>query len=92
MRRSRFFTWRCDRLGPVNETRTKSSTYQLVVRGDLDPRCVYLFDGIQMRHAADLTIMTGRIIDQAQLHGFIDRVEELGLELLSVEQLSYSLS
>ncbi len=36
--------------------------------------------------------MTGRIIDQAQLHGFIDRVEELGLELVSVEQLSYSLS
>ena len=42
-----------------------------------------------MRHVADLTIMTGRIIDQAQLHGFIDRVNELGLELLSVEKLSY---
>ena len=70
----------------------KHATYQLVARGDVDPRCVYLFGGLQMRHAADLTIMTGRIVDQTQLHGLIDRVEELGLELLSVEQLSYSMS
>ena len=76
----------------MNETRTKNATYQLVVRGDLDPLVVYLFDAMTMRQAADLTIMTGRIIDQAQLHGLLDRVEELGLELLSVEQLSYSMS
>jgi hypothetical protein len=78
--------------GAVGKARVKQSTYQLVVRGDLDPRCVYLFGHLEMRHAADLTIMTGRIVDQAQLHGLIDRVEELGLELLSVEQLSYSTS
>jgi hypothetical protein len=72
--------------------RLKHATYELVVRGELDPRYVYLFGGLQMRHAADLTIMTGRIVDQAQLHGLIDRVQELGLELLSVEQLSYSMS
>jgi hypothetical protein len=36
--------------------------------------------------------MTGRIVDRAQLHGLIDRVEELGLELLSLEQLSQSVT
>jgi hypothetical protein len=76
----------------VSKRPAKHSNYQLVVRGELDPRCVYLFNSLQMRHAADLTIMTGRIVDQAQLHGLIDRVGELGLELLSVEQLSYSVS
>jgi hypothetical protein len=31
--------------------------------------------------------LTGKVIDQAQLHGFIERIEELGLELLAVERL-----
>jgi uncharacterized protein (UPF0335 family) len=32
--------------------------------------------------------MTGAVVDQAQLHGYIERVEELGLELVSVVQVS----
>jgi hypothetical protein len=76
----------------MSEARVKSATYQIVVRGDLDPRCVYLFGGLELEYSADLTIMTGRIVDKAQLYGLIDRVEELGLELLSVEQRSYSMS
>ena len=31
--------------------------------------------------------LTGRVLDQAQLHGYIERIEELGLELVSVEQM-----
>jgi hypothetical protein len=31
--------------------------------------------------------LTGQVKDQAQLHGFIERIEELGLELISLEQL-----
>jgi hypothetical protein len=33
-----------------------------------------------------VTILTGMLRDQAQLHGVIEHVEELGLELLSVER------
>jgi len=32
------------------------------------------------------------VIDQAQLHGFIERIEELGVELLAVEQTCGPLS
>jgi hypothetical protein len=34
------------------------------------------------------TVITAEVIDQARLHGFIQRIEELGLELLSVYQTS----
>ena len=62
--------------------------YRIVVRGELDPRFAYLFSGMQMEQNAGETVLEGTVIDQAQLHGFIERCEELGLELLSVEQTS----
>ena len=66
----------------------KSAEYRIVVRGELDDRFAYLFNGMQMKRAEGTTTLTGTVIDQAQLHGFIERFEELGLELLSVEQTS----
>jgi hypothetical protein len=64
------------------------ATYRIVVGGELDSRFAYLFDGMQMKRVEGTTILSGTVIDQAQLHGFIARFEELGLELLSVEQVS----
>ena len=34
-----------------------------------------------------LTVLTGKVIDQPHLHGILDRLCGLGLELLSVECL-----
>ena len=62
------------------------SHYQLVIRGELDPRFEFLFQPLQVERSAGTTVMEGRVLDQAQLHGFIERIEELGLELVSVEQ------
>ena len=61
-------------------------TYELVTRGELDDRYGCLFEGMQMQRAGGTTILTGRVRDQAQLHGLIERIEELGLELVSVQQ------
>ena len=65
----------------------KRATYRIVVRGELDSRFAYLFNGMQMDQVEGTTTLTGEVIDQAQLHGYIERFEELGLELLSVEQM-----
>ena len=64
------------------------ASYELVIRGELDERYAYLFEGMQMRRAAGTTVITGRVRDQAHLHGLIERTEELGLELVSVQQAS----
>jgi hypothetical protein len=66
----------------------KGTDYTIVVRGELDPRFASLFNGMEMSCDEGKTVLTGRVIDQAQLHGYIERFEELGLELLSVEQTS----
>lgn len=62
--------------------------YRLVVRGELDARYVCLFEGMEMAPVAGTTVVTGVVRDQAQLHGFIERIEELGLELIEVRQVS----
>jgi hypothetical protein len=65
-----------------------AATYRIVVRGELDPRYASLFNGMQMEGLDGKTVVTGSVIDQAQLHGYLARFEELGLDLLAVKQLS----
>jgi len=72
----------------MRERPVKGGTYRLVVRGELDPRFAYLFNGLRMEQTEGTTVISGEVIDQAQLHGYIQRIEELGLELLAVEQMS----
>ena len=61
--------------------------YRIVVRGELDDRFAFLFNGMRMERIEGTTVLRGPVLDQAQLHGFIERIEELGLELLSLEQV-----
>ncbi|HEV8460010.1 MAG TPA: hypothetical protein VGQ38_04815 [Gaiellaceae bacterium] len=60
--------------------------YRIVIRGELDARFAYLFSGLQLDCHEGTTVLTGGDVDQAQLHGYIERIEELGLELVTVEQ------
>jgi hypothetical protein len=58
--------------------------YRIVVRGELSQRYVPAFDGMTLATGEGQTAIIGPVIDQAHLHGLVDRVGELGLELLSV--------
>ena len=40
-----------------------------------------------MEAKGGVTVLTGEIVDQPQLFGILDRINGLGLELLSVEAL-----
>jgi hypothetical protein len=70
-------------------TRTKGTgtVYRIVVRSELSDRYAVAFEGMEMETRAGQTILTGEIIDQAHLHGILDRINALGLELVSVEAL-----
>jgi hypothetical protein len=63
------------------------TAYRIVVRGELDDRFAYLFNGMEMQCSDGTTVLTGDIVDQAQLLGYIERLEELALELVTVEQI-----
>ena len=59
-------------------------TYELVIRGEIGDRFGWLFEGLRLQRAAGRTVITGPVRDQAHLHGLIAQIEELGLELVSV--------
>jgi len=58
--------------------------YQIVVRGELSPRYVPAFEGMTLAIGDGRTAITGPVVDQAHLHGLLNRVGDLGLELVSV--------
>jgi hypothetical protein len=61
--------------------------YRIVVRSELSDTYAVAFEGMEMEAKYGDTVLTGRIIDQPQLYGILDRINCLGLELLSVEAL-----
>jgi hypothetical protein len=58
--------------------------YRIVVRGELSRRYVPAFDGMTLAAGEGETAITGPVIDQAHLHGLLNQISDLGLELLSV--------
>ena len=59
--------------------------YVLRVSGHLDPHWSQWFAGLALAHEADgTTTLTGPVADQAELHGILSRVRDLGVVLISV--------
>jgi hypothetical protein len=69
-------------------TQVGDMVYRLVVRGELDQRYAGLFEGMDVHRVRGTTVLTGDVIDQAHLHGLIERIEELGLELIEIQQVT----
>jgi GTPase len=62
------------------------ATYRLRVAGHLDHHWSSWFGDLTLTHAHDgTTSLTGAVADQAQLHGLLGKIRDLGLTLLSVE-------
>jgi hypothetical protein len=62
--------------------------YDLVLRGEIGDHFAVLFEGMHLRREDGVTVVSGPVRDQAHLHGLIERVSELGLELVSVNPTS----
>jgi hypothetical protein len=67
--------------------RARGRRYRLVVRGEPDKPFGFLFEGMTMDLVAGNTVLTGNVTDQAHLHGLLQRIQELGLELVSIDPI-----
>jgi len=65
----------------------KGTLYRIVVRSELSDRYASAFEGMEMEAKNGQTILTGEVKDQPHLFGILDRLNSLGLELLSVQAL-----
>jgi hypothetical protein len=61
--------------------------YEIRVRGRVTPALLARFEGLEARVEPVETVLHGPVEDQAALHGVIDLVNVLGLELLEVRRL-----
>jgi hypothetical protein len=69
-----------------SSSRPPPTAYRLRVEGHLGEHWQSSFDGFDLTHEGDgTTTLTGEVEDQAQLHGLLDRVRDLGLTLLCVQ-------
>ncbi|HMN31294.1 MAG TPA: hypothetical protein PKE45_24295 [Caldilineaceae bacterium] len=65
-----------------------TSLYQIKVKGHLHPAWSEWFEQLALTHHPDgYTSLTGRIIDQAALHGVLIKIRDLGLTLISVQHV-----
>jgi len=59
--------------------------YEIRLKGHLAPRWAAWFDGFSLtRERNGTTLLSGTVVDQAELHGVLQKVRDLGLPLLQV--------
>ena len=61
--------------------------YEITVRGTGSPRLAAAFEEMDVASFAGHTVLRGHLVDQAALHGLLDRLSALGLELVDLRRL-----
>ncbi len=62
--------------------------YEIRLQGHLDSRWAAWFDGLSLTNESDGTsVLQGQVVDQAALHGLLQKVRDVGLPLVSVIQV-----
>jgi len=57
--------------------------YRLVVEGELSDQVGLTLEGMSLTREGGNTVLVGRVRDQAELQGFLQRLSDFGLTLLS---------
>ena len=69
-------------------TTTETRTYEFLVDGHLDDHWSAWLDGLTLaRHDDGTTTLAGPMADQAQLHGLLARLRDMGTTLVSMRAL-----
>lgn len=63
-----------------------SSRYEIRIAGQVDSTAAAAFEGLSVTACGRLTVVRGEL-DQAGLHGVLERIRSLGLDLLDVRRV-----
>jgi hypothetical protein len=75
----------------IGSTATGASTYEIRVAGHLDDHWSATLAELTLVRLDDgTTSLTGPLVDQAQLHGVLARIRDLGVPLLTLRTLDYA--
>jgi hypothetical protein len=71
--------------GRIDADRHEAGRYEIRLKGHLDGRWASWFDGLLFTRESDgTTVIHGPGLDQAGLHGLLQKVRDTGLPLISV--------
>ena len=74
---------------PGGQLWSQPQLYEIRFKGHLSAYRAQMFEELQMVQGPDgETVLTGPVIDQAALHGILNKIRDLGVPLLSVKRLS----
>jgi hypothetical protein len=62
----------------------QAAVYRIVVRGEIARSLVGPLEGMTVEPADGETVLTGELVDQAQLRGALSSLHDLGVEIVSV--------
>ena len=65
---------------------TTGTKYKIRVRGRMDDERMARVEEFSDRVAVSETVLCGHLDDQAQLHGLLERLQDMGFELLAVRR------
>jgi hypothetical protein len=66
----------------------KPGRYEIKVKGSLGDLWSDWFDGFDIHVENDKTVLSGLVTDQAALHGLLTKIRDVGLTLLSIQQVA----
>ena len=71
------------------QKKSTPTIYEIRIKGHLSDRWADWFEGLTFTHESDgTTALCGPLTDQAALHGLLNGIRDLGLPLISVQQIS----
>ena len=69
--------------------RPEAGQYEIRLQGHLEARWTAWFDGLTLtREGNGTTLIRGVVVDQAALHGLLQKVRDVGLPLVSVRNVT----
>ncbi len=57
---------------------------RIKIQGHLDKKWMDWFEGMEIIYEGENTILLGNIMDEAFLHGILNKIRDLNLKLISV--------
>ena len=62
-------------------------SYEIRIKGRLSDSLLAAFEGLSASVEPVETVLHGPVADQESLHGLLDRIQSLGLELVEIRRL-----
>jgi len=72
----------------MHQGATQPIRYCVVVRGRLGRTLADAFEHLELATSGGESSLTGTFADRAELHGLLDRLRDLGIEIVSVNPVT----